>query len=213
MPGGPALSNAAAIRAWLKTQDGPRTVVEIADGIGRPGDVIVYQNCHRMFRDGILARSGRCRSYAFTVLRDPIVRKAMPRSEQLARNAEAERKRQWRKGRRTKAQYLADCKAMREARLAKLDAEKAKRRAEREAERKLREDERNAAKARKVRQAKPKAPPMPRIPNVRPMVAPPPAPKPAESVEDFLRRGGKIVRLAPHVVSHPLRTTAELRAA
>lgn len=216
MEAGGIPSQSALIRAWLELQSAPRTCVEIAVAIGKPGDVLVAQNVHRMFRDGILARTGRCRSYAFTLARDVIVRPRMPKDEYLRRAREANRKRHARAGGRTKEQYLADLAAQHAAWLARKAAAKAKRDADRMTEGRLRQAEQKAA-SKAPRPVRPKAPPKPRAPRLRALdtspLKPAPAPAPVESVADYLRRGGKIIRLAPHVVSQPLRITLERMAA
>lgn len=204
-------SQAEIIRAWLQLQDAPRTCTQIAAAIGLPGDTLVYQNVHRMFRDGILAREGRCRSYCFRLAREVAPRERMPRDEQLRRNAEAERGRRRRKhaeGARTREQWLAEQAAQHQAWLERKAVEKAARKAARDAER--------ASKpAPKPRAPKPKAQPKPRV--IRLQASP--TAKPAattvrvESVQDYLRRGGKITRLEPFAVSQPLRINQDRKAA
>ena len=208
-------AQAELIRAWLELQPEPRTCVEIAAAIGLPGSTRVAQNVHRMFRDGMLSRSGRCRSYAFAIARQPIVREPMPHDEYLRRAREANRKRHSKRGGRTLAEYRAAMAEQHAAWLARKAAEKAERAAAREAERAQRQTARKAAKA-ATRKKKAKAPPKPRAPCVRvlkPAAPAPQQPRPVESVADFLRRGGKITRLEPFAVSQPLRITEELRAA
>lgn len=211
-------AQAELIRAWLELQSGPRTCVEIADAIGLPRNHRVYQNVHRMFRDGMLSRTGQCRSYAFAIARQPIVREPMPHDEYLRRAREANRKRYSKQRGRTLAEYNAERAEQKRQSAARKEAEKAQRKADREAERATRQAAREAAKAAKAatRKKKAKAPPKPRAPRVRvlkPAAPAPQQPRPVESVADFLRRGGKITRLEPFAVSHPLRITEELRAA
>jgi hypothetical protein len=209
---GPCPSQSEVIRAWLELQPEPRTCPEIAAAIGQPGETRVYQNVHRMFRDGILAREGQCRSYVFRLAREPRTQSRMPRDEQLRRNADAERARRRRKhadGARTRKQYLAQMAAQHQAWLDRKDAEKAARKAARQSERNERKSER------KARPKRPKAPPKPRVVRLRPSPPPKPALAPVrvESVQDYLRRGGKITRLEPFAVSRPLRINQERKAA
>lgn len=211
-------SQSEMVRAWLELQSGPRTAAEIAAAIGKPGDSGVSQNVHRMFRDGILSRTGRCRQYAFQIAREPITRSRMPKDEYLRRAREANRKRRARKGARTLAQYREDRAKQHQAWLDRKAAEKAARKAAREQERADRRAEQEAAKLAKPGRPKKPAAPKPKKPRVHRVRARKPAPQPVqvarvESVEDFLRRGGRIVRLEPHAVSKPLRITEELRAA
>lgn len=209
------------VRGWLETQDGPRTVPEIADAIGQAGNRKVGPNVHRMFREGVLSREGRCRQYAFQVARD--IRRPLDPEERQRRRTERERARRRRNGKpgRTWAEWQAECAAKRAATKAREEAAKAERAAAREAERLQREARRQAARrkreaereARKVKRCAP-----PRNPRAFRIVkpAPDPAPRvnsPAESVDDFLRRGGKITRLEPFAVSKPLRIAEELRVA
>lgn len=223
----PPPPQAELIRAWLELQSEPRTGVEISCAIGRPKEVLVYQNVHRMFRDGMLARTGRCRHYAFTLLRDAIIRPRMPKDEYLRRAREADRKRRHRKGGQTMEQWRAEQAKRHAAWLARKAAEKAKRRADREAERAQREDERIAAKAapRAPRPPREKPAPRPRATrisraktSVKPstsrmrVLAPMPAPAPPEvreSVDEFLRRGGQVIHLSPGACSQPLRAFKE----
>ena len=226
----PPPPQAELIRAWLELQSEPRTGVEIAGAIGLPRNVLVYQNVHRMFRDGMLARTGRCRHYAFTLLRDAIIRPRMPKDEYLRRAREADRKRRYRKGGNTMAQWRAEQAQRHAAWLARKAAEKAKRRADREAERAQREDERIAAKAAPRAPRPPRAPAAPRpraarAPRAKPaakvtaLSAPrlrelmgfpaPPAPERRESVDEFLRRGGQVTHLSPGACSQPLRAFKE----
>lgn len=213
-------SQAEIIRAWLELQSEPRTCPEIAAAIGRPGDTKVYQNVHRMFRDGILVREGQCRSYRFSPGRPPTVRTRMPHEEYLRRAREANRKAHSKRRGRTLAEYNAERAEQRRATAARREAEKAARRAAREAERAQREADRaaaNAAKPPKKCKPKPKAAQKPRVRRVRPQVVPAAATAPrvdgVESIADFLRRGGQIVRLEPFAVSRPLRINQQRKAA
>jgi hypothetical protein len=211
-------AQAELIRAWLELQSGPRTCVDIAAAIGKPRDQQAYRNVHRMFRDGMLSRTGQCRSYAFAIAREPAPK--LPRDERKRRKADRERASRRRMGLpgQTRAEYRAQCRARAEATRARLEAAKAQRKAARDAERAKRQAARDAARTAKAatRKKKAKAPPKPRAPRVRvlkPAAPAPQQPREVESVADFLRRGGKITRLEPHAVSHPLRITEELRAA
>lgn len=197
-------SQAAIIRAWLELQSEPRTAVEIAAAVGRPGDLGVVRHVHRLWRDKFLTRSGRCKRYAFALARDVEKRPAMT-------SAERERKRRIRNGGRSWEQWKAECEARKAATAARLEAEKAQRRADAARERAERLAAREAAQAkRKAARAKPvpRVAPKSAVPRVRPFVPFPttPPPETRESVEDFLRRGGKIIQLPPCTWSRPLRT-------
>ncbi len=231
----PMPSQATIIRAWLEIQTQPRTVVEIAEAIGKPRDAQVYRNVCRMFRDGMVSREGRCRRYRFTLQRDAMIRPRMPRDEYLRRAREADRKRRHRRGGQSQATWRAEQARRHAATIARREAEKAKRRAEREAERERREAEReaeqtqrrqdrNAARAQRraererdvwqaprsrvVRAPKPPRPkpaPQPRKVRERVHVAPAPAPVVYQSVDDFIANGGKVERLEPGACSKPLK--------
>ena len=189
------MSLAATIREWLKTQDGPRTIPEIVAGIGESHGVGPIT--HRMYRDGILSRTGRCRFYAFAVIREPVA--PIDSDERRRRKAERERARRRRMGLpgRTWAEYMAECKQRSDA----TRAIAAKRKAEREAMRRIRDIEKAARKARREAARKPK----PRPVLVLKDAPPAPVEPPRETVESFLRRGGRIDHLEPFAVSQPLR--------
>lgn len=222
------MSHSARIREWLSTQDGPRSVPEIILGIGAPHACqLTAQSVHRMFRSGILVREGRCRSYRFALGRELVVREPVPKDEYLRRAREANRKRHARKGGRTREQYLAE-QAQRHAEwLARQAAAKAQRKADREAERAQRQAEQEAARAaaRATRATAPRKPRAPRAAPVRPLdkpakgirfdeaPRPQPQPVPVESVDDFIRRGGRVIRLAPGQCAQPLRIYQERQAA
>lgn len=48
------MTHAARIRAWLSTQDGPRTIPEITAGLGlSQPDGLTAHSVHRMFREAM----------------------------------------------------------------------------------------------------------------------------------------------------------------
>lgn len=219
-------THASRIRDWLSTQDGPRTIPEITAGLGlSQPDGLTAHSVHRMHREGMLSKEGRCRAYRFAVVREPA--KPLALDEKRRRANEAQRKRWARLSRRTRAQYLADIAANKAARLAEIAAAKAQRKADREAERAQRQAEQKAAReaARATRATAPRTPRAPRAAPVRPLdkpakgirfdEAPRPAPQPVpvESVEDFIRRGGRVIRLAPGQCAQPLRIYQERQVA
>jgi hypothetical protein len=189
---------AADMRAWLAAQGGPRTVTEIAAGLPQYDAGTLARTAHRMWRDGMFTRSGKCRSYAFGLGRAPIV-KAPSTSTERARR---------RRGGGTWADYLARCAERTAATKARLEAEKAarreaaaKERAERQAARQAAQEARRAA----PKPPRPKAPPKPGPVRERVHVAPAPAPVVFESVEAFMARGGKVQKLDPGACSKPLK--------
>ena len=193
-------SQSEIIRGWLELQDRHCTAPEIAAAIGRPGDRAVYFNVHRMWREGVLSREGRCKHYAFQIARE--VRRPLQRDERKRRRAERERARRRRQGKagRTWAEWKAECDARKAATRAALEAAKAKRTQEREAERaeRLAEQEAERAARKHRRRQRRIAPANPRhhapIPALRQQPERPPEIR-RESVEEFLRRGGRVERL------------------
>lgn len=208
----PIPPQAAIVRAWLELQSEPQTVVDIAEALSSFDAGKLARNVHRMWRDGLLARSGKCRSYAFVIARAPVRRERIPRDERLRLKAERERARSRRRIAAGQARsweaWKAECEARRVAAQVRKAEAQAKRQRARDAERAEREAAREAARrAPKPARAKPAVQPTSARPFVRP--APQPTPVEFESVEAFLRRGGKVIHLEPGACSQPLRTLKE----
>lgn len=201
------MNKSAAIRDWLTTQGQPRTMAEIAEALGIDRTMVGWM-VGRMYRDGILLRSGSRLTFAYTLGR--IVPPTMTKEQARARKAERERIRQQNRNwnRRTKAQYLAD-----------IAAQKAVRDAAKRAEKEARAAARAAAR---VKPPKPEKAPKPRpvaakrkpAPHQGIRIAPaalqifeetPKRPE-VESVDAWMRRTGrKPDRLEPGACAHPMK--------
>lgn len=170
------------IRTYLKTQTEPRSASEIAIGIGEPGDVRVSYSLAQMYRDGHITRDGTGKRLTYRFARDP---KPRPTPEQaLANRKEYERKRAAEKSRQYRLTHE------------RKDIKKAEPKPK--APRKAIELAVNRINARSIAVAQEKK-----------IAAEAPARDQAETVDQFIARGGEVQVLHPWDTSKPLRLLSE----
>jgi hypothetical protein len=121
------MKRAQQIREWLATQDGPRTTGQIAIALGKPGSKLVSYSVRSMFVDGYLVRERQGTAWVYRIGEPPQPRAKLSDEELRKRKNERERQRDRRRGTRTRAAWLAELAAKRQAREADAAAQRAAR--------------------------------------------------------------------------------------
>lgn len=173
------------IRTFLKSQATGQRAGEIAIGIGMPGDVRVSYALAQMYRDGYINRDGTGKQMTYTFARDP---KPRPTPEE----ARANRKAYERKRATAKSQQF---RLRKQSKPVELKADKPKAALP---PRKAIQLAVNTVKARSAAVA---------IEKKEAAVAPPRGQ--AETVDQFIARGGEVQVLHPWDTSKPLRLLGE----
>ncbi|QNH21236.1 hypothetical protein HEP73_02148 [Xanthomonas sp. GW] len=216
------MSRAARVRAWLIAAGGMRSAAEVSDGLGAEGKerLMIAWTLGVLVRSGQVMREGFRKGTRYEFVRMPTkASKLTPEERRTKRNA-AERARLKSLGGRSREEWAAELAQKRQAR----EVARAERQAEREARfRDLPYAKQRAAERKRLarhaagrmsraewltkvaagKQERPSAPrPAPtrlqRVGSVAGMTPKPvvvPCSKPAETVEQFLARGGAVDRL------------------
>ncbi|KAB7769336.1 hypothetical protein [Xanthomonas maliensis] len=194
----------ARVREWLKANPGAHTPQLILDGMGIEAGAKARRPYYSAMKDntdaGYLERTGRGRRTAYAFVGEPPGRNTGPSESRVEKHRAYMRQRHINKGGRTLAERRED-EALRKAlRLDRLAAQKAERATLRERRKALRSHARLAPKPR------PKVSPAgytviaTRLAATKPEPAPPPRPR-AQTVDEFIRTGGRVIRL-PGIEQH-----------
>ncbi|MBB3806390.1 hypothetical protein FHR51_002542 [Xanthomonas arboricola] len=193
----------ARVREWLKANPGWHSPKAIIDALGVPAGQTArrpyYSALKNMTDSGNVNRQGSGRSTAYEFVCDPPLRELNTTPEYLAVCREKKRKymaaRNLAKGVRTLAQRRIDDALRRAARLERLEQEKQERAAARLVRKAVNEDRRRAQATRVERKAKNTARAVIAVRRTPAASTAKPAPPPAQSVEEFIRAGGQVMRL------------------
>ncbi|UYB51175.1 hypothetical protein OCJ37_14390 [Xanthomonas sp. AM6] len=216
------MSRAARVRAWLIAAGGMRSAAEVSDGLGATGKErqMVAWTIRTMVQGGQLVSEGMGRGMRYQFVQPPTRAWKLTPEERKAKRAAMARARHKRDGGLSREELAA----AREQRHAALQAESAQRRAAREARfrdlpyAKQRAAERKrlarhaagrmtraewlakvaAGKQERARAPRPAPTRLQRVGSVAGMTPKPvvvPSARPAETVEQFLARGGAVDRL------------------
>ncbi|USJ00884.1 hypothetical protein MUG10_01050 [Xanthomonas prunicola] len=200
----------ARIREWLKANPGAHTPQVILDAMGVPAGAKQRRAYYSAMKDnadaGYLDRTGTGRRTAYSFVADPNPRIAPTDKAVIAARAKQRRDymnaRHWAQGGRTQEQRRIDEALRKSARLERLEAEKQERALAREQRKAVNGRRRLAAAARVVRKAKATARAVIAVRSAPAVTSQPtPARAPAQSVEEFIRAGGQVIRL-PGVEQH-----------
>ncbi|MGV1119167.1 hypothetical protein [Xanthomonas translucens] len=192
------MSRAAQIRAWLIAAGGMHSAKDVSDGLGAEGKerLLIAWTLALLVRSGQVKRDGLGRGTRYEFVRPPTkASKLTPEVRRAKRNA-ASRERWKRLGGRSQDERLADLRQQREAR----QAARAEQQAAREARATGRPPKKRAAAQRQERPSAPRPAPtrLQRVGSMAGMTPKPvvtPSSRPAETVEQFLARGGAVDRL------------------
>ncbi|MGQ5267691.1 hypothetical protein [Xanthomonas arboricola] len=185
----------ARVREWLKANPGAHSPRVIFDSMGIAAGSEVRRPYYSAIKDnadaGYLERIGDGPRPAYAFLRDPPPRHGANQSR-VEKHRAYMRQRYWDKGGRTQAERREDEALRKAARAERLLREKEERKALRQAAREAKQQARLAAKAKPVRSPKGYT-----VIPIRASVLgrPVAARAPVQSVEDWIRAGGQVVRL------------------
>ncbi|WP_372380280.1 hypothetical protein [Xanthomonas sp. NCPPB 1062] len=186
------------VREWLKAHPGAHTPQVILDGMGIAAGAKPRRPYYSAMKDntdaGYLQRTGRGRRTAYAFVSEPPARNTGPSQSRVEKHRAYMRQRHINNGGRTMAERREDDalrKALRLDRIAAQKAERAKIRERRKAQR---------VRARPAPKPRPKVSPAgytviaTRLAAAKPVSALPPRPR-AQTVDEFLRSGGRVIRL------------------
>ncbi|MCS3807831.1 hypothetical protein [Xanthomonas sp. 4461] len=203
----------ARIREWLKANPGAHTPQVILDAMGVPAGAKRRRAYYSAMKDnadaGYLDRTGTGRRTAYSFVADPNPRIAPTDKAVIAARAKQKRDymnaRHWAQGGRTQEQRRIDEALRKSARLERMALEKQQRTDARARRKVVKERQRQAAAARVQRRAKATAQAVIAVRKASAPVVTRPAPMAprarAQSVEEFIRAGGQVVRL-PGIEQH-----------
>lgn len=186
------------VREWLKANPGAHTPQVILDGMGIEAGAKARRPYYSAMKDnsegGYLKRSGTGRRTAYEFLCDPPPRAVGTSQQRIEKHRAYMRQRHVNNGGRTLAEWREDEALRKAARAERILREQAERRALRQVQRDLKE------RARPARKPQPK-----RLPNGHTVIAvrasaarraaAVAARAPAQSVDDWIRAGGQVMRL------------------
>ncbi|MGY4892355.1 UNVERIFIED_CONTAM: hypothetical protein EX528_18935 [Xanthomonas axonopodis] len=190
------------VREWLKANPGAHTPQVILDGMGIAAGAKARRPYYSAMKDnsegGYLKRSGTGRRTAYEFLCDPPPRAVGTSQQRIEKHREYMRQRHVNNGGRTLAERREDEALRKTLRLDRLASEKAARAIVR--------DRRKAERVRACPAPKPRPKPSRAgytvIASRLSATKPAPAPQPrVESVEEFIRAGGRVIRL-PGIEQH-----------